>query len=311
MLNHQSRYLNLIESGELSRRVAQSYNRLTSCNICAHKCGVNRREGELGICKTGGKAKISSYGRHMGEENPLRGYQGSGTIFFTRCNLRCQYCQNHDISQSDSGNEIEPEDLAGFMLELQDAGCHNINFVSPSHVVPQIMAGVLIAAQAGLNIPLVYNTGGYDSMPTLTLLNGVIDIYMPDMKYADPQIAERYSKIPDYPRVNRIAVKEMHSQVGDLLLDERGIAKRGLLIRHLILPNNLAGTDHIIKYIAEEISKNTYLNLMDQYRPAYRAHHYPELNRRISQEEYDKAVFMAESAGLTRLDERRSNFFWL
>jgi putative pyruvate formate lyase activating enzyme len=196
------------------------------------------------------------------------------------------------------------------MLELQSRGCHNINFVSPSHVVPQILAGVLIAAQAGLSIPLVYNTGGYDSMSTLQLLDGVIDIYMPDMKYADPEIGHRYSKIPDYPKINHRAVKEMHRQVGDLNLDNRGIAIRGLLIRHLILPNNLAGTDQIVRFLAKKISQNTYLNLMDQYRPAYKAHHIPELNRRITRQEYDDAVQMATDAGLTRLDKRRPMFLW-
>jgi putative pyruvate formate lyase activating enzyme len=304
-------YLHLLKSGELKNRVTEAYERLNSCNICAHFCAVNRRVGELGNCKTGERAKISSYGPHMGEEDPLRGNRGSGTIFFTRCNLRCQYCQNHDISQTDSGSEIEPEELAVIMLELQNAGCHNINFVSPSHVVPQILAGILIASSAGLRIPLVYNTGGYDSSSSLKLLNGVIDIYMPDMKYADPEIALQYSKIPDYPKVNKSILKEMHSQVGDLELDEKGIAIRGLLIRHLILPGNLAGTDQIVRFIAKEISPNTYLNLMDQYRPAFQAHHYPELNQRITREDYNSAVQMARDAGLTRLDERRSTLFWI
>jgi putative pyruvate formate lyase activating enzyme len=311
MDNFTPGYLKLLEAGELKNRASEAYENLTACNVCAHSCGVNRRSGELGICKTGERAKVSSYGPHMGEEDPLRGFRGSGTIFFTRCNLHCQYCQNHDISQTDSGYKVEPKDLAVIMLELQDAGCHNINFVSPSHVVPQILVGVLIAAQAGLKIPLVYNTGGYDSFSSLTLLNGVIDIYMPDMKYADPEIARRLSKIPDYPKINQVAVKEMHSQVGDLVLDKRGIALRGLLVRHLVLPNNLAGTDQIVTFLSEKISTNTYLNLMDQYRPAYRAQLYPEVNRRITREEYNRAIQLAVNAGLTRLDERRSSFFWL
>jgi putative pyruvate formate lyase activating enzyme len=311
MNTFQASYLKLLESGELKTRVASGYEHLSSCNICAHHCEVNRREEEFGICKTGLRAKISSYGPHMGEEDPLRGTQGSGTIFFTRCNLRCQYCQNHDISQTDSGYEVEPEELAEIMLELQDAGCHNINFVSPSHVVPQILAGVLIAAYAGLNIPLVYNTGGYDSLSTLSLLLDVIDIYMPDMKYADADIARRFSKIPDYPQINQTAVKEMHSQVGDLVINDRGLALRGLLVRHLILPNNLAGTEKILEFLANRISKNTYLNLMDQYRPAFKAHHYPEINRRITKEEYQQAVDSAIRLGLTRLDKRHSPLFWL
>ncbi|MBL6981835.1 MAG: radical SAM protein [Anaerolineales bacterium] len=302
-------YLELLANGELQERVTQAHARLSDCDICAHTCHIDRRAGELGTCKTGERARISSYGPHMGEEDPLRGTRGSGTIFMTRCNLRCQYCQNHDISQTDSGHEVEPEDLANIMLELQKRGCHNINFVSPSHVVPQIVAGVLIAAQAGLSIPLVYNTGGYDSLSTLMLLDGIVDIYMPDMKYADTTLAERYSGIKNYPQVNQAVVKEMHRQVGDLQLDLHGIATRGLLIRHLILPDNLAGTDQIVKFLADEISKETYLNLMDQYRPAYRAHHYPELTRRITSVEFDTAVKMVQEAGLNRLDKRRAFMF--
>jgi len=241
----------------------------------------------------------------MGEEDPLRGTRGSGTIFFTRCNLRCQYCQNHDISQTDSGDEVEPERIATMMLELQALGCHNINFVSPSHVVPQIMAAVLIAAKAGLKIPLVYNTGGYDSMAMLNFLDGVIDIYMPDMKYSDPKTARRYSKIRNYPQVNQEAVREMFRQVGDLEVNERGVAQRGLLIRHLVLPEDIAGTAEIVRFISEEISTHTYLNLMDQYRPAYKAHNYPELNRRLTNQEYNSAVDAAVKAGLIRLDDRK------
>ncbi|MCJ7531159.1 MAG: radical SAM protein, partial [Anaerolineales bacterium] len=199
MSTFEPAYVKLLETGELQRRIEQAYHRLSDCDICARKCRVNRLEGEIGKCCVGKRAKISSSGPHLGEENPLRGWRGSGTIFFTRCNLNCQYCQNYDISQSDAGYEIEPENLAVIMVELQSYGCHNINFVSPSHVVPQILAGLLVAGKAGLRLPLVYNTGGYDSLETLQLLDGVIDIYMPDMKYADEQIALQYSKIPDYP----------------------------------------------------------------------------------------------------------------
>jgi putative pyruvate formate lyase activating enzyme len=302
-------YLELLSSGELKRRVAEAYRHLSICDVCAWECPVDRRAGKIGVCQTGARAKVSSYGPHLGEEDPLRGRRGSGTIFFTRCNLRCQFCQNHDISQTDAGYEVEPEELAHIMLDLQSRGCHNINLVSPSHVVPQIMAGVLIAAQAGLRIPLVYNTGGYDSMAMLLLLDGVIDIYMPDMKYGDPKIARKYSKIRDYPRVNQAAVKEMHRQVGDLLIDENGLASRGLLVRHLVLPENLAGTGEVVRFLAGEISKNTYLNLMDQYRPSFRAHHYPELNRGISNREFQEAVDMAHQAELFRLDQRRP-LFW-
>jgi putative pyruvate formate lyase activating enzyme len=306
----QSSYLQLIENNELKSRVGEAYNRLTNCEICAHKCGTDRLSGALGVCKTGVRAKISSYGPHFGEEDPLRGSRGSGTIFFTRCNLRCQYCQNHDISQQDSGDEISPEDLAVIMLELQARGCHNINFVSPSHVVPQILAGILVAAQAGLKIPLVFNTGGYDSISSLRLLDGVFDIYMPDMKYADTDIAKRFSKIPDYPNVNQQAVTEMHRQVGDLKINTQGVATRGLLIRHLVLPGNLAGTDVIIRFISD-LSLNTYLNLMDQYHPSFKAHLYPEINRRITSQEYQRAVQLAKDSGLTNLDKRKKTLFFL
>ena len=302
-------YLKLLELGELKERVSQASKHLSNCDGCALECAVNRRAGELGACKTGELAKVTSYGPHMGEENPLRGFLGSGTIFFTRCNLRCQYCQNHDISQTNGGYEIEPEELAAMMLELQEHGCHNINFVSPSYVVPQILAGVLIAARAGLQIPLIYNSGGFDSLAMLQHLDGVIDIYMPDMKYADRQIGHTYSKVPNYPLANQTAVKEMYRQVGDLQVDERGIATRGLLVRHLILPNNLAGTDKIVHFLAEEISTNTYLNLMNQYRPEFLAQHFPEINRRISQAEYHQAIDWAQGAGLLRLDKRQPIFF--
>jgi putative pyruvate formate lyase activating enzyme len=304
-------YLKLLRSGELRDRVARAYEYLSICDVCARNCKVDRRAGQVGVCRTGERAKISSYGPHLGEEDPLRGWRGSGTIFFTRCNLKCQFCQNHDVSQTDAGHEVEPEELASTMLELQVRGCHNINFVSPSHVVPQIMAAVLIAAEAGLRLPLVYNTGGYDSMAMLKLLDGVIDIYMPDMKYADAEAARRYSKIANYPQVNQAAVHEMQRQVGDLLINEMGLATRGLLVRHLVLPENLAGTDEIVQFLANEVSPDTYLNLMDQYRPAYKAHHFPELNRRITRREYDSAVKMAQGAGLRRLDERRSAFWVL
>ncbi len=301
-------YLKLFRNGELGQRVLKAYAMLEACHVCAWGCQVNRRAGELGRCHTGELARVSSYAPHFGEEDPLRGWGGSGTIFFSRCNLRCQYCQNHEISQTDAGLELEPQEIAALMLELQSEGCHNINLVSPSHVVPQILAALWIAARAGLKIPLVYNTGGYDSLETLALLDGVVDIYMPDMKYADPKIAEKYSGIPNYPRINQAAVKEMHRQVGDLQLDEHGIAQRGLLVRHLVLPENLAGTEQIVHFLANEISKDTYLNLMDQYRPAYKAHHYPELSRTITAAEFQQAVVLAHQAGLHRLDQRVRRF---
>jgi putative pyruvate formate lyase activating enzyme len=238
----------------------------------------------------------------MGEEEPLRGWHGSGTIFFSRCNLRCQYCQNYDISQTNSGDEVDPIGLAKIMLELQALGCHNINLVSPTHVAPQILEAVLIAAQNGLRLPLVYNTGGYDSLTVLKLLDGVIDIHMPDMKYANANVALKYSKIRNYPRVNQACVREMHHQVGNLTLDENGLATRGLLVRHLILPHNLAGTNEIVRFLAEEISENTYLNLMDQYRPSFKARLYPQLIRPITHQEYQTAINWAHEAGLYRVD---------
>jgi len=302
-------YLTLFCNGELQHRATQAIEKLKKCDLCAWECGVDRRSEKLGVCRTGVKARLSSYGPHMGEEDPLRGWSGSGTIFFSRCNLRCQYCQNHDISQTDSGKLVEPEELAEVMLGLQQNGCHNINFVSPSHVVAQIMTALLIAIPRGLRLPLVYNTGGYDSMVALQLLDGVIDIYMPDMKYAESRTARILSKIPHYPESNQAAVREMHRQVGDLFLDDHGIAQRGLLIRHLVLPNNQAGTAEIVRFLAKEISQNTYLNLMDQYHPDFQVRwnpdQYRELNRPITLQEFHSAVQMAIEAGLHRLDERR------
>ncbi len=298
-------YLFLLESGEFKQRIEQAYAHLQACDVCPLKCGVNRLEGQTGVCKTGLKAQVSSFGAHLGEEKPLRGWGGSGTIFFARCNLRCVFCQNFEISQMGEGSEVEPEELAEIMLTLQQTGCHNINLVSPTHVVPQIIAAVFIAAKAGLRLPLVYNSGGYDSLEMLALLDGVVDIYMPDMKYGDDETARRYSKVPNYVAVNRAAVREMHRQVGDLQVDERGVAQRGLLVRHLVLPNQLAGSEKVLQFLAEEISKNVYLNLMDQYHPAYRASTYAELNRPITVQEYHQVVELAHRLGLNRLDQGR------
>ena len=298
-------YLALHRSGELKGRVRAAYRRLEQCDLCPRECGVNRRLGEeTGFCRTGERAVVCSAHPHFGEESPLVGYRGSGTIFFSWCSLRCQFCQNYEISQLGEGREVEPEDLASMMLSLQSLGCHNVNLVSPSHVVPQILAGLLIASEAGLHLPLVYNTGGYDSLETLELLDGVVDIYMPDMKYAHAQTAQRYSQVPNYPRVNRAAVKEMHRQVGDLHVDQRGIALRGLLVRHLVLPEGLAGTADIVAFLAQEISADTYLNVMNQYRPCYEAGDLPPLNRPVTRGEYAQAVRLAHQAGLHRLDQQ-------
>jgi putative pyruvate formate lyase activating enzyme len=303
MPGFESAYLTLLFNGELGRRVDEAHSLLANCTLCARECGKNRLTGELGVCRTGERARVASFGPHHGEEYPLSGWRGSGTIFFSRCNLSCQYCQNHDISQTEAGREIEPSTLAEIMLGLQEAGCHNINFVSPSHVVAQILAGIMIAAGNGLRLPLVYNTGGYDSMVALRLLDGVIDIYMPDMKYNDPRVALLYSKARDYPSVNRAAVKEMHRQVGDLQLDQDGLARHGLLVRHLILPNRLAGTRAILRFLAKEISTETYLNLMNQYHPAYRADQFPAINQPVKSSEFQGAVRMAREFHLHRLDK--------
>jgi len=297
-------YVALLESGKLLERVEAAYRHMQSCDLCAWKCRANRRAGKIGSCKTAERPLVSSFFAHMGEEDCLRGWCGSGTIFFSNCNLRCQYCQNSDISQLAEGNEVTVEQLADMMLDLQAQGCHNINFVSPSHVVAPILSALLVAAQAGLHLPLVYNTGGYDSLAALALLDGVIDIYMPDMKYGDASIGQKYSKVPDYPRHNMSAVREMHRQVGDLVIDEDGIARRGLLVRHLVLPGGIAGTDRVLAFLADEISRHTYVNLMDQYRPSYRADEYPPVDRPLTDEQYRQALAAADRLGLTRLDGR-------
>ena len=287
------------------RRVDAAYHHMQDCDLCARYCHVNRLKTTQGaVCRTGERAVVHSFGPHHGEENPLRGWNGSGTIFFSWCNLRCVYCQNWEISQKGIGREVEPEELADMMLSLQADGCHNINLVSPSHVVAQVIAAVHIAAQHGLRLPLVYNTGGYDSPEALALLDGIIDIYMPDMKYGDSILAREYSKVRNYVAVNQAAVKEMHRQVGDLQLDDEGIAQRGLLVRHLVLPGNLADTDKILAFLANEVSRNTYLNLMDQYHPCYRADEYPLLDHSITMQEYQHALKQAAQHGLHRLDRR-------
>ena len=303
-------YSDLLQTGELGRRANQAYQHLQDCDLCARYCHMNRRQTIKGaVCRTGEGAIVNSFGAHHGEEDPLRGWNGSGTIFFSWCSLRCVFCQNWEISQKGRGQEVEPEQLADMMLQLQSQGCHNINFVTPSHVVAQIIAAVEIAAQQGLNIPLVYNTGGYDSPEALALLDGIIDIYMPDMKYGESRLARQYSKVRNYVEVNFAAVKEMHRQVGDLQLDANGVAQRGLLVRHLVLPANIAGSDKVLAFLAQDISTNTYLNLMDQYYPCYRADEYPLLARPISNAEYKDALKLAEQYGLQRLDRRHARLF--
>ncbi|UCG84572.1 MAG: radical SAM protein [Dehalococcoidia bacterium] len=295
-------YRQLYEAGELRERAEQAGVLLEDCHVCPRDCRVNRLEEETGKCRTGRQALVSSAGPHFGEEAPLVGMGGSGTIFFTNCNLQCCFCQNYSISQLGEGHGVVPDELAGIMLSLQRKGCHNINFVSPTHVVPQILEALEIAAGAGLSLPLVYNSGGYDSVETLKLLDGVIDIYMPDMKYSDEGTARRLSGIEDYPNQNRAAVKEMHRQVGDLELDEHGVALRGLLVRHLVLPQGLAGTPEVCSFLYREISANTYINVMAQYRPCYHAFEVSEISHSLSSDEFAEAVTIAHNAGLHRLD---------
>jgi len=298
-------YIDLYKKGELKKRTERAWALLKSCVLCPRNCKVNRLIDEKGLCNTGKRVVVSSYGPHFGEESPLVGRRGSGTIFITWCSMRCIYCQNYSISQLGEGTEVSNKDIAKMMLSLQKQGCHNINVVTPTHVVPQILSALEIAVEKGLNIPLVYNTGGYDSVETLKILNDIFDIYMPDMKYGDRTTAAKLSKISNYPKINQDAVLEMHKQVGDLVLDGNGIAQRGLLIRHLVLPDNLAGTEKVLEFIAKKISKNTYLNIMDQYNPHYKAFKKPPLNRRITSNEYNYALELAKRYGLNRLDSKR------
>ncbi|MEN8729301.1 MAG: radical SAM protein, partial [Desulfuromonadales bacterium] len=277
--------------------------RLTDCDLCANRCLVDRlAEPDRARCRTGEHAVVCSVGPHHGEERPLSGRRGSGTIFFGWCTLGCVFCQNWQISHQGEGQEMDCKVLADRMLSLQAAGCHNINFVSPSHVIPQILSALAIAAEHGLKLPLVYNSGGYDSAEGLALMAGVIDIYMPDMKFADSQIAAPYLSVSDYAEINRNAVLEMHRQVGDLALDETNIARRGLLVRHLVLPQDLAGTEQTLIFIAEQVSRDTYLNLMDQYRPCFQAHRFAGLDRRPNRSELHQARAIAKRLGLHRLD---------
>jgi putative pyruvate formate lyase activating enzyme len=288
--------------GRLAEKVREANEILKECTLCPGECRVDRTAGEKGFCKTGNKPFISSYGPHFGEEKPLAGRFGSGTIFMGNCNLGCLFCQNYSISHLGEGTGISYEKLADIMLSLQKQGCHNINFVTPTHQMPMILKSLLIASEKGLILPIVYNCGGYESLRALEILDGVVDIYMPDFKYIDPAIARKYSEAEDYPEYAKAAIIEMHRQVGDLVTDQRGIAIRGLLVRHLVLPEGIAGTAGIVKFLAEEISKNTYINIMDQYHPCFRASDNHPLNRCITTQEYADAVQIAVDAGLKRID---------
>ncbi len=300
---YEPSYLELFASGELKERAERAVESLRECRICPRHCAVDRKEDGIGFCRIGREARVSSYGPHFGEEGPLVGRSGSGTIFFSGCNLGCRFCQNWDISQMASGSERNAEELADIMMRIQGMGCHNINLVSPTHVVPQFLEALEIACMMGLELPIVYNTGGYDSIETLRLLDGVVDIYMPDMKYSDPAVGKRLSLVDDYPKINFEAVREMHRQVGDLVMDEDGVAYRGLLVRHLVLPGDLAGTGEVVRFLAEEISKDTYVNIMEQYRPEYRAMECEGMGRMPTGKELRNAEKMALDAGLSRLDK--------
>jgi putative pyruvate formate lyase activating enzyme len=297
-------YLSLYHSGELQQRAQAALAELSHCTLCPRLCGKNRSNGELGTCQVGRYARVTSYFPHFGEENPLRGWNGSGTIFFAQCNLRCVFCQNFDISQSGNFPETSPLRLAEMMLELQTMGCHNINLVTPSHVVPQILEALLLAVAAGLRLPLVYNSSGYDSVETLRRLDGIVDIYMPDFKIWDAESAVKYLHARDYPEVARQALREMHRQVGVLEIDGRGLATRGVLVRHLVMPENIAGTAQVAEFLFNNLSPDTYLNVMAQYHPSGKISRdrYPEINRRITPQEYSSAVHAAQSIGLSRLD---------
>ncbi|MEK7400220.1 MAG: radical SAM protein [Candidatus Poribacteria bacterium] len=292
-------YIKLHRTGELTERVSKAVDMLKECKFCPRECAVNRLNVEKGFCRSGRLAMISSVGPHFGEEPPLVGRHGSGTIFFTNCNLDCVFCQNYDISHAGDGREISSDQLADAMLALQSLGCHNINFVTPTHYAPQILEALIIAIEKGLNVPLVYNCGGYESLEIIKLLDGIVGIYMPDIKYGDNEIAEKYSNAPNYFSIVKSVVAEMHRQVGDLVVNKQGTAEKGLLIRHLVMPNGLAGTDKVVDFVSK-LSKNSYINIMAQYRPQYKASNYPELNRRITTNEYVDAILLAEKAGLTR-----------
>ncbi|MFN3946871.1 MAG: radical SAM protein [Aquificaceae bacterium] len=289
-------YLNLTDK-DWKDRVEKALGMLRACKVCPHQCGVNRLEGELGYCKTGKYALVADYFPHRGEERPIRGKRGSGTVFFSYCNMRCVYCQNYTISHLGEGQEVKPQELAKVFLLLQSLGCYNINLVTPSHMVPQVLQALYIAVREGLRIPIVYNTSSYDSIESLRLLEGIVDIYLADFKYGDSQKGKKYSKVKNYYEIALEAIREMHRQVGDLQVDEEGIAVKGLIIRHLVLPNCIADTQKVLESL-KEISHQMAINIMDQYMPYYKAYHYPELSRRINYKEYQEALDLAKGFSL-------------
>jgi putative pyruvate formate lyase activating enzyme len=291
--------ISLLSQVELNERINAAYELLESCCVCPRECGVNRlKNDKLGFCRSGLNPVISSVSPHSGEEPPISGTKGSGTIFLTNCNLRCVYCQNYPISQLGSGTERTPGEFACQMVWLQEQGCHNLNLVTPTHFMPQILKALWIARERGFNLPIVYNTSGYESLRALHILDGIVDIYLADMRYSDESISKKYSLASYYPEINHAAIREMFKQVGNLVLDEEGIAKRGLIIRHLVFPSGLSGTEGVMKFLSEEISREVFVSLMAQYFPAYKANEITELSRRITVEEYEEARQIMEKRGL-------------
>jgi len=299
-------YLKLDKSGELDGRIERLYKVLEACELCPRRCRANRLEGKRGRCASGKELFVSSFFAHFGEEPELVGRHGSGTIFLTNCNLLCLYCQNYDISHLGYGEEVSTDEAANMMLKLQGQGCHNINLVTPTHFAPQIVKATQTAARRGLKLPLVWNCGGYENAEIIKMLDGIVDIYMPDIKYSESEPAKKYSDASDYFERCKEAVREMHRQVGDLKVDAAGIAYRGLLIRHLVLPNGLAGSEKVLEFIAKELSEECYVNIMDQYRPCGKAYEYPELSRGITSAEYSQVVNFAAKLGLHRGFRMRS-----
>lgn len=297
-VNNIPNYISSYNSGLLQKRIEEAFSLLSKCSLCPRRCSVNRLKAEAGFCKSGLKPKVYSYLAHHGEEPPVSAEHGSGAIFFSNCNMSCVYCQNYRFSQLGEGREVEIEELADFMLKLQAKGCHNINLVTPTHVMPQILKALSLAIPQGLNIPLVYNTSGYELPEVIQILEGIVDVYLADMRYADNQAALKYSSAADYPRYNQACVKEMHRQVGIADIDNRGVLKSGLIIRHLVLPGGVSGTEKIMRFIAKEISIDTYVSLMSQYFPCYQAAQFSEINRRVSVWEYEQAKLIMEKYNL-------------
>ncbi len=299
-------YAKLEREGKLAGRIQEAYKIMEECRLCPRRCGVNRLEGEKGFCQGVQKAVVNVYGPHFGEELPLVGQGGSGTIFFSNCNLRCVFCQNWPIAHLGLGEEVDDEELARMMLKLQKIGCHNINLVTPTHVMPHIISAVRIALKEGLTLPLCYNTSGYERAEAMKLLDGIVDIYLPDLKFMDGMQAQRYNlaAAADYPRLTREAIREMYRQVGNLITDAGGIALRGLMIRHLVMPNRIAGTEEFVRWVAESLSQDTYVNIMAQYRVEFKAFEYEEIARAITSEEFVEAMEWALEAGLSNLDQR-------